>query len=175
MSWMNLDDKIGYVMLKPMEVEIFRQVRDGDTFFTAKISHGKNPIDKGYAYAILPNATEEDTANYARDADIEIISSDNRMHAIYDKSTGIIGANVFEPSYINGLNILTPCAILFTYDDGVYNINVADPTLTLNNIRLEFDNDVLVYGPDNILVDGRVVSVHMKKRGAGYNFSVVEQ
>lgn len=175
MSWANLDDEIGYVMLQAKDVEIGRDVRYKNTFFTMSINHGENPVDEDYAYVILPNTTSQDTENYANNPDIEVLCLDNRMHAIYDVATGIIGVNAFEPSSICGLNILTPCSIMFTYNNGIYNMYVADPTLTLNTIKIEFDKDVLIDGADNITIDGKIVSIYMVKHGASYSFTAIEQ
>lgn len=175
MSWANLDDEIGYVMLKSSDVEIVRQINNGNSFFTMRINHGINPTDAGYAYVVLPKSTSEDTASYSQNPDIEILCSNNSMHAVRDNTTGIIGANIFEPSSLGGLNILTPCAIIYKYDNGVYNINVSDPTLLLNTIQIEFVNDIIVNGDENITLKGKVVSINMKKHGATYSFTATEQ
>lgn len=67
---------------------------------TLNISHGSNPTNANYAYIVLPNATETETAAYAQNQDVSILANTSQLMAVYDtasKTTGVV-------SYINATN-----------------------------------------------------------------------
>ena len=67
---------------------------------TLNINHGVNPTNGNYAYIVLPNATETQTAAYAQNQDVSILANLSQLMAVYDtasKTTGVV-------SYVNGIN-----------------------------------------------------------------------
>ena len=120
--------------------------RNTEPFLHILLEHGASPENASYIYAVLPNATKEETANYSKNPDFEVISASSTLHAIKLTQSGIMMANIFEPTTISGINFNTPCSVILKPYGNGYKIYVSDPTHKKDNISVEFSDDKTVCG-----------------------------
>ena len=66
-----------------------------NNFLSLAVQHGQKPTDSQYAYIVLPNASQEETAGYAADEHIQIIKQEGGVHAVKDLASGQIAMNFF--------------------------------------------------------------------------------
>lgn len=66
------------------------------TFATGWIDHGTAPENSGYAYALLVQAGEGATAEFASAQPVSIIQRDAVAHIVHDDETGIEAFTIFE-------------------------------------------------------------------------------
>ncbi|MCL2152144.1 MAG: CIA30 family protein [Oscillospiraceae bacterium] len=107
-----------------------------DDYVTLFFDHGVRPENTSYSYVLLPGATAEEVAAYANNSDIEIIRQDNNIHAVYQKSLNIVGANFFT----NGvqsidamgcsdyLTVDRASTVMISENDGKLSIALTDTT-----------------------------------------------
>ena len=94
------------------------------------------------------------------------------MHAIRQKSTGIVMANVFKTTNIEGIKVETPCTMIIVPDADGKTIYVADPTQKRDELSFIFPEKVNVSG-EYATANGKSVTVSVRKRpGDTYSFKV---
>lgn len=98
------------------------------------IDHGKEIVDKSYAYTILPKTSEEEIMAYAADPKIDIVANTKAVQAVYHKEL-----KIFQGAFFKGGSVTTPggeltvtvnqpvSVIIRQYDDGTYSVHAADP------------------------------------------------
>ena len=103
-------------------------------WFTAWLSHGTNPSNSSYSYVLLPTATTAQTEKYAKSSDIEILQQDEKAHAVYEKSMGVLGVNFWKAGSIdaygvqNYLRTDAPATVMVRENDETLELYVADST-----------------------------------------------
>lgn len=141
----------GYVFLDENKVTYnkttrgnYRNKDDKTTYDFAEIvihhGVGDGTLNGSYAYAYLPTKTVQETAEYSKNPDFEIVQLNEKAHALYEKKLGIFAANFFEADTVKCVSIApaieisakTPCSIMIK--DGV--LYVSDPTGELDEIEL---------------------------------------
>ncbi|KAF4585778.1 lyase [Ophiocordyceps camponoti-floridani] len=142
-SWAHLAGSGGYLFLDPRAVLAVREARTGRwsdiddsgsskpitrRYFTLYRTHGRDPFESAYAYAVLPGASENET----RDAvgSVRVILNEPMMHAA---AVGdVFAANFFAPGRFGPLRVSGPCSVLVR-GSTVY---VADPTQSADVIEV---------------------------------------
>ncbi len=107
-------------------------------FLEILIEHGIGDDDLNgfYAYAYLPEQSAKETARYAENPDVEILSVTETAHAVYEKTLDMLAVNFFEAGKINvkGFDIETESVCSLIIKDG--KVYVSDPTGRLDTINL---------------------------------------
>jgi hyaluronate lyase len=97
---------------------------------------GDEKLNGAYAYAYLPASSEEKTASYSKNPDIEILSLTKNVHAVYEKNLGILAVNFFDADKFNSngysIEAKTVCSVMIR-DNVLY---VSDPTGKLDFVEL---------------------------------------
>lgn len=107
-------------------------------FLEMLIEHGMGDesLNASYAYAYLPEQSNEETAKYAENPDTEILCVTETAHAVYEKTLDILAVNFFEAGKISvkGFDIeaKTVCSLMIA-DGKIY---VSDPTGRLDTVKL---------------------------------------
>jgi hyaluronate lyase len=134
------------------EAELPQNLKTNREFFELYLNHGEG--DKNgtlqsnrYYYAYLPEATVEQTAEYSKNPDVELLNI-NKAHTVLEKKLGIVASNFFENVKVNvpaefsqytnvkSISAQTICSVMVEKgDDGAYIISVADPTRLLDGIN----------------------------------------
>ncbi|WP_302557800.1 polysaccharide lyase family 8 super-sandwich domain-containing protein [Holdemania filiformis] len=186
-AWLegNAGDAIGYVFLDPAEIMIKKETRTGtwndvnklakftdytertNNFLSLAVQHGQKPTDSQYAYIVLPNASQEETAGYAADEHIQIIKQEGGVHAVKDLASGQIAMNFFTAGSAGEVTVDKPLSIIIEKTDNAENIRLAvsDPTRSLSEATVTLDNvnlqhlDVLRGEAQIIRAEGNSVSL----------------
>ncbi len=141
----------GYVFLDTCELSFekathgnHRKADDEKTYDFAEIlvKHGKGneSLNGSYAYAYLPEASEEETAKYSASPDVEILCASEKSHAVYEKALGIFAVNFFEADTVKcdliapaiEISAKTPCMVMIC-DGKAY---LSDPTSSQTAVEL---------------------------------------
>ena len=169
-----VEKNTGYVFMGDNTVSLKREVTNGYSFLKVVAEHGANVRDDSYGYTILPLATAEETAEWAKNPDVEIIEQSNTMHAVKQKSTGIVMANIFKTTTLEGIKFETPCSVIIVPESDGKMIYVSDPTQKRDEISMLFPSKVTVSG-EFAKANGKSVTVSVRKRiGDTYSFKVSE-
>lgn len=138
-SWMNLDDKIGYYF--PQTAGNVKICKSENTlnYFEAVFDHGKNPTNGSYAYALLPNMTKEQTAAYSSSPDVTILSNTASVQAVKNNTLGISSIIFWEAGTFNGITVSHPMIVMIKDNGNTLTLSVSDPTHKLTNATVEFD------------------------------------
>lgn len=121
-------------------------------YLTAWFAHGNNPTNGKYAYVLLPGKTSAQTESYADGSDIEILRQDDKIHAVYEKTTGTLGACFWAngaPALAFGgsenyLRVDQAATVMVTENEDGIHIALSDPTMENNGeITVELDRAVL--------------------------------
>ncbi len=145
--FVNMQGHAGYVFLGGESVYTHRYTHEaagGQDFFEVRIEHGKNPTGATYAYAIVPYATDDKLAEYAKSPDVEVISNTPALQAVHDKSSCVTGIVFHEPGKCCGITAEQPCIVTLGTKDGVTTLAVMDPTQKLDSVTLALDGRVSV-------------------------------
>ncbi|RDA86610.1 hypothetical protein CP532_6016 [Ophiocordyceps camponoti-leonardi (nom. inval.)] len=134
-SWAHLQDSGGYLFLDEEPVQALREARtgrwrdindDGDDrpitrrYVTLFRSHGVDPMNGHYAYAVLPGASEKGTRAAVGSVAVVDNGPDRQSVRVGD----VFAVNFFAAGATSGLRVSAPCSVLIR---GA-NISVADPT-----------------------------------------------
>lgn len=171
-DWVNLNNSLGYVPLAGTYFYSERESGEEDNFFQLTIQHGTIPanaeVGGQYAYALLPDATAEETEEFSSQPSVEILAMSETMHAVRDLETGTVGINAFAAGEsLCGLTFLTPCSIIINGDE----FFVTDPSQTQSSVTIKFDADITASAEDGLLQEGNTVTIYMPIRGKSYSFT----
>ena len=157
-KWLWLEDQEGFVLLDDANLDVTRDYTEGGVYFRMSASHGENPTNAGYAYVQLPLATKEETITFANSDTITVLQNDTKAHAVYDKETGLLGANIFEAGVtIDGITFKTPCSVIVDEANG--NMYVSNPNREHDLINITLPEDWSnVAGEDLVTGAARSVS-----------------
>ncbi len=137
-SFVNMHGHAGYVFLGEAKTYVHRYTQEeanAQDFFEVRIEHGKNPADATYAYAILPYASDEKLAEYAKLPDIEIIENSARVQAVRENTLGITAYAFHEAVACCGVAVSEPCILSVSADT----VALSDPTHELDSITVTVD------------------------------------
>lgn len=105
-------------------------------YLTMYKSHGMNPVNDSYAFVLLPNRQQSDTAAYSTNPDVQILKHDENTHAVYEKNLNILGVANFTAQKgtvdaygIHAYMSVDGIATVMSQESGqTLSLNVADPT-----------------------------------------------
>lgn len=165
--------------------------KNSQDFLEITIEHGASEngklADSNYSYIYLPDASKEDTDAYGATPDVALLQRNDKCHAVYESSLGILGAVFFEAdgfeapegAPVSYLESETPCAVMISKNDkGQTVITLSDPTQSYSNIKLSLNISGVsaVAHADagvNATVSGGTVTVNANVKGScGSTFSV---
>lgn len=140
---------IGYYFPGGADIQASRYINTGtwkdinDKYYTTdeksgnylgiRFNHGKKPAlgEDTYAYALLPNRTEEETKAYNDNPDIEIIKNDEKAQSVKEKTLNLTGAVFFtdETVVAGPLQSNKKATVMIKEGtDGLLDVSVSDPT-----------------------------------------------
>ncbi len=159
-SWVSLEGFAGYVMLEDSDVYLRRynyvpttewrdcyfeadpeeeKYKDGKPFFELGISHGENPKNASYAYAVIPYAEEDKTAAYAKEPEVEILSNTKRIQAVRKLGLGLTFVSFHSAGECAGVKVSAPCLLSLYEKDGALTVSVSEPTREVDSIKVTLD------------------------------------
>jgi hyaluronate lyase len=106
-------------------------------YATAWFDHGVDPVDAGYAYVLLPTASEGQTRAQAADGDIEVLANTTALQAIAAPGKGLLAAHFWQPGEIGGLACDGPASVVAVQGEDGIAVAVADPGRTTTSVVIE--------------------------------------
>ncbi|WP_049563882.1 polysaccharide lyase 8 family protein [Nonomuraea sp. SBT364] len=136
-GWAHLDGHGGYV------VSGVRTRRAGG-HVVLWLDHGLNPFGAGYAYTLLPNASEAATRERAADRGwARLLANTARVQGVRVPSLGLTAVNFWTAGTAGPLTASAPCAVLVRErDDGTATVSVSDPRRDLDELTVNWDRPV---------------------------------
>lgn len=112
-------------------------IRLKDNILTSWLDHGSNPLDSGYAYAVLPDVSLKEASLFAEETPFVPVRNDGKVHAVKEVNGKTESLVFFEPDTCLGKQTQSPAIVYWKGDSngGIYTIQ--DPlhrndTLVLN-------------------------------------------
>jgi hypothetical protein len=139
---------VGYFFPEPVQLRGKRESRSGRwsdinepfggnsliqrTWLTLWLDHGERLTSPGasYAWVTLPGKSQAQTATYAANPDIEILSNTTAVQAVRDKRLGATGLNFWNHSTapVAGFSSDRRASLTVLHRDGSLHAGLADPT-----------------------------------------------
>ncbi|MDO5416214.1 MAG: polysaccharide lyase 8 family protein [Lachnospiraceae bacterium] len=178
-SWLWLEGSregadIGYYFPEKTDVMALKETRTGNwsaqgrsegeetnSFACFWLEHGRNPVDAGYAYVLLPGRSLSDMRVYAEHPDIEILERSSRAHGARRRSEGLTMVNFWEDGETTAGGITSDRAASVTMQvaENRITVGVADPEQReTGSIRL-----TLPHGAEQILSADPAIQVLSQK------------
>ena len=130
-QWVNMQGHAGFVMLEKNPLYVNRYNSEecaGQPFFEIGISHGKNPVKKSYAYAILPHVTNDKLIEYYANPDVEIISNTEDIQAVREKNLRISAYAFHRAGKCEEIEVSEPMLAVACDNGDTVEISVSDLT-----------------------------------------------
>ncbi len=134
-TWAHFENVGGYYFPQGGNLKA-RYTRQTNSFMELWFSHGVDPEGGTYAYALLPNKTPDETAAYAADPDIEILSNTPELQAVRDKKAGLTGIVFWEAGSYGDITVDKPMIVMMEEADGKIKISASDPTQKLSEANI---------------------------------------
>lgn len=128
-SWAHLEGYAGYYFPQGGVLTAYKENKS-DPYLELFLSHGKNPKDAAYAYTLLPNRTAEETAAYAANPDITVLSNTAAIQAVREKNTNITGMVFWQPGTFHGFTASIPMVVMVKETAEGTQIAVSDPSMS---------------------------------------------
>ena len=140
----------------------------GKTYFEVGISHGENPTDETYAYAVLPYVDNSTLEAYAKSPEVDILANTRKVQCVRKASLGITAYVFHEAGECEGIKVSAPCIVTLTEKNGEYTVSVCEPTQKAENIEIEIGREINVFSNSkkvswNIVSGKSVISVDTAK------------
>lgn len=110
-----------------------RKGRESGNVFSVSINHGIKPAGAGYAYSILPGVNRKYTRNFASNPSVEVLAQTSGQHAVYDHTSGQVGAVFFRGGEAlklpdgNRIEVDVPLLVMVDKRAAQYVLSIADP------------------------------------------------
>ncbi len=151
-KWINFADKFGYYFFNDTAYSDSnlkaRQTKGDSSYFELWLSHGVNPANGKYAYAVLPSKTSSETKAYSENPNVEILANNSSVQAVRNTKLGITGIVFHEPGTLGNITADKPCIVICKNSGGELEISVSDPTQKLEIINLELDGSYFITEAD---------------------------
>jgi hypothetical protein len=110
--------------------------------FSLQVNHGRTPRDAGYAYVVLPGSTAVETAAYAADPGIRILSNTRTLQAVRHDGLGLTQAAFFAPGTLaagGGLSLAVdkPAAVMLQETTTGLRLSAANPAAVATTLRVD--------------------------------------
>lgn len=147
-SWIHLKGNragsdIGYYFPGKADVMALKEKRTGNWndqgttegqetnhFAVFWFEHGKKPSNADYSYVILPGKTEEETAQYSKAPDIEVLECSEDAHAVKETAKGITAVNFWNNKITTAAGITSnkAASVIIQRKGDEAALGVSDPT-----------------------------------------------
>lgn len=155
-------DNVGYIFLqKENNVELITGIKKGkwsdvDTasgsseekekrMFLLGINHGRKPVDASYAYAMIPNATDDEMRNTA----VDIISNTKECQAVWNEELNQLQAVFYKAGSVKAKDITVkvdkPCALMATFVGDNYEMWVSNPEHEKLAVNVKINDDTVTF------------------------------
>lgn len=148
-------DKVGgYYFPGGADVTFDKYSENGLGFIDFYVSHGVNPTNEKYAYAILPTMTNEEAAAYAQNPRFTILENVAELQSVRHNDLGITGTVFWEAGETDNLSADINCTVNMYEDENTVKLAIADPSKRNDSahLRLKIKNLSLVSATNCVTV-----------------------
>ena len=184
---------MAYVMLSGSPVQMAVEERTGSyadinplypyaeeytqTYFKIGINHGQQVRDAGYAFAILPGASQEEAVELSKQSSVEVLRNDAQVHAISSKVDDAVMANVWatDGAEVQDVSVDGTASMVMKKNGDSLSVTVSDPTHTRDALTVAIDGALDTVACDEGVTDNGDGSYTIDTRGAegaSYTFVV---
>lgn len=134
-----LDGVAGYAFLQKMNVSAETSEEGAQELL---IHHGINPNHDTYAYALLPQYSQQEWSQWLRHTSVKILANTPQMQAVVEPSTGLAGICFWKPGKckINNSHITIQsdgvACVMMQVKNNVISLAVSDPTQERESVTL---------------------------------------
>ncbi len=148
-AFAHLEGVGGYLFPQKPTLKTIRETRSGTwkeiggrtddkvsrSYLTCWFDHGADPKDATYAYALLPHATSQQTAQRAQQPNFEILSNTAGVQAV--RAGNLVLANFWTAGKLGDeIETFAPCSVILERKNGVLNVAVAHPSRTTSPVKI---------------------------------------
>jgi len=142
-KWVNFGNKFGYYFFNNSaysDSDLKARWTSGTTSYMEMwMSHGTNPANGKYAYAVLPSKTSAETKAYGESPNVEILANNSSVQSVRNTKLGITGIVFHEAATLGAVTAKNPCTMMYKQEEDKLRISVSDPTQKLSEVTLEID------------------------------------
>lgn len=146
--------QIGYVFPKKSRIKALKEIRKTNwltignsdkevvnSYATFLFDHGKRPKKDSYAYAVLPEFSNEQTNEYAQNQNYEIIAQNSKAHIVKHKKLNVTGACLWKKTsnYIDKFKASQPLVAMAKDDEDCLQISLAEPTQSKKQVIFSYN------------------------------------
>ncbi len=147
-SWIHLQNDAGFYLPEGGKVTM-KKVNAETNYLTFWFEHGVSPKNQKYAYVVLPNKTAEQTAEYSKNPDIEILSNTALLQAVREKKLGITQMVFWGNGKCENISVSAPCMVMAQATEGGMEISVSDPTQKLTELTVTVNQKMALESADS--------------------------
>lgn len=114
-------------------------------------SHGVNPKNESYVYALLPAMTEAETKAYYQNPDIEVLSNTADLQVVRDKKLNITGMVFWKAGSFGDITVDKPMIVMTQENNGEFRISVCDPTQKLSEANITVNKALTAINKDEYM------------------------
>lgn len=124
-------------------------------YATLWFDHGVSPTDAAYAYALLPTASEDETAAWAADPGLTVLANTTAVQAVAAADGGLLAAHFWQAGETGGLVCDGPASVLVQRSDDGIAVAIADPGRTTQTVTVELPcaADAVVDADDTVTAE----------------------
>lgn len=139
-------------------------------FIESWLEHGVSPTNQGYAYVQLPDATEAETASYAQNPNIEILSNTDALQAVREKTLGKTGFVFWKKGSIENISVSAPLLVMTEENDKEIILSISDPTQKLTSATVDVTIPGLTFSEGDeeatVTTDGNGAKIKLALEGS---------
>ncbi len=183
-SWV-YHNGVGYIFPNSTDVNIVRGSRSGSwnsinrkfqnvtvkkDIFTLYIPHGVAPVNKSYAYIIVPGISSgKNLITYHSRLPIRILKNDSNLQAVTNTNLNVSQFVFYKSGSIdinNGLSISVskPCLVLLKNVEGGFNITVSNPFYTDDSIKVTLNSKNTSYNESFVFQNCQINGISITKK-----------
>ncbi len=117
---------------------VYRPVILTENILRIWFDHGKHPIDKTYAYILVPNADREQMRKLNKEQPFTFINKKDQQSAITQDGNlgGVIFYKAGKSELFGGITVNQPVMVMIEKNNGGLRLSVSDPSQELKNIQI---------------------------------------
>jgi chondroitin AC lyase len=138
-------DHVGYVFAPHTKIDLSAGPQTGawsdigtgpsepvtEPVFDLWIDHGTAPHDASYAYFVLPGATAEDAARFAKRGDLDVLANTASVQAVYDRTLRVAEIAFREPGSLETplgrVEVDHSCLLMVKKSDAGWKVTASNP------------------------------------------------
>lgn len=161
-SWAHIENVGGYYFPQGGKLELEKTNKE-PSFLEMWFEHGKSPKNGSYSYVLLPHKTSEETAGYAKDPNISILSNTAKLQAVKENTINALGIVFWEAGNFDSITVSEPLIVMVQETDGEYAISFCDPTQKLQSAQIKINKKLTLAQADKNLqvnLSGNTVTIN---------------